>query len=119
MCTGHPWDSKKWLLFKIGRYSEVGPVKLLSLSLGIMLAIVDKWVLFRGVHYHKVNCIEQLMTNYLTRSKSWMNVKNSNFSELIVPDHFFVHATLHLHKYKTGLRFHYLNSGFKLKQNLA
>jgi hypothetical protein len=23
--NGHPWDSKKWPLFKSGRYSEVGP----------------------------------------------------------------------------------------------
>ncbi len=23
--NGHPWDSKKWPLFKSGRYSEIDP----------------------------------------------------------------------------------------------
>jgi hypothetical protein len=26
--NGHPWDPKKWPLFKGGRYSEVPPIKL-------------------------------------------------------------------------------------------
>ncbi len=41
---------KKWLLFKSGRYSQFIPIKLLSVleKLGLKLAVVARWSLFRG-----------------------------------------------------------------------
>jgi hypothetical protein len=48
--AGHPWNSKKWALFKCGSYSQFVPNKLQSIleNWRWSLFVVNRWSLFRG-----------------------------------------------------------------------
>ncbi len=93
MYNGHPWDSKKWPLFRGGRYLE-GSHQKISINFGLMgfrPVVVDRWPLFRGGCKNRFDCTVKELIHFFFLwsvifriSRHWETFNKKNASEICV-----------------------------------